>query len=342
MDHFYGGRPKVIALREEVKDGRNPIVQKQKANVKVKQERCTDRMFGEVLVEFFRSKDRTGFFTTERTRRRWHYSLTVHAKSLHRLPLSQITTSDIYKMLEPIWMIKTETASRTRLYVESVLSWAKTMGYREGENPAIWRGNLDQLLAPKERVSPVRHHPGMKWQDVPEFFAELRDMDMPSARLLEFIILTASRSGEARGALWSEIDLEKMVWEIPAKRMKMKRPHIIPIQGRVERLIQEARTHRINDLVFPNMKSSKEYSYNAPMVVMKKMGANDLTVHGFRSSFKTWALENTNFPTQAIEFALAHVTRNAVEAAYIRGDRMLKKRREVMMRWEKYCLSEIR
>ena len=167
-------------------------------------------------------------------------------------------------------MIKTETASRTRLYVESVLSWAKTMGYREGENAAIWRGNLDQLLAPKERVSPVRHHPGMKWQDVPEFFAELRDMDMPSARLLEFIILTASRSGEARGALWSEIDLEKMVWEISAKRMKMKRPHIIPIQGRVERLIQEARMHRINDLVFPNMKSSKEYSYNAPMVVMKR------------------------------------------------------------------------
>ena len=337
-NHLRDARSKVINLREQVKAGQNPITEKKKADVIIKQERRADRVFGDVLFEFFESKDKTGHFTSERTRRRWHYSLMVHAKKLHMLSIKHIKTSDVYKVLEPIWISKTETASRTRLYIEAVMSWAKTMGYREGENPAVWRGNLDQLLAPKNRVSPVRHHPGMAWQDIPEFFSKLRDMEMPAARLLEFIILTASRSGEARGALWSEINLDKMVWEIPAARMKMKRPHLVPIQGRLVSLIKEARINRMNELVFPNMKTGREYSYNAPMVVMKRLEVYDLTVHGFRSSFKTWALENTSFPTQAVEFALSHETRNAVEGAYIRGNRMLEKRRDIMAAWDKYCL----
>jgi len=137
---------------------------------------------------------------------------------------------------------------------------------------------------------------------------------MPAARLLEFIILTAARSGEARGAIWDEVNLDKGIWEIPAKRMKMKRPHLVPIQGRTLELFKQAKMNDESDLVFPNMR--------------------------FRSSFKTWALENTNFPTQAVEFALAHETRNAVEGAYIRGNRMLEKRRDVMATWDAYCLSE--
>ena len=150
---------------------------------------------------------------------------------------------------------------------------------------------------------------------------------------MEFIILTASRSGEARGAVSSEVDLTEMVWKIPAVRMKMKRPHLVPIQGRMLELFEQAQLLREDGLVFPNMRSGKEFSYNAPMVVLKKLGVQDVTVHGFRSSFKTWALENTNFPTQAVEFALAHETRNAVEGAYIRGNRMLEKRRDVMDAW---------
>ena len=179
----------------------------------------------------------------------------------------------------------------------------------------------------------------MAWQDVPEFFIELRKLEMPAARLLEFIILTATRSGEARGAAWSEINLDKGLWEIPAERMKMKRPHLVPIQGRMLELLSFAAVHRSGELVFPNLKSGKEFSYNAPMVVLKKLGVENLTVHGFRSSFKTWALENTDYQTQAIEFALAHETRNAVEAAYIRGNRMLEKRREVMLAWNDFVLN---
>ena len=336
-NHLRDARSKVISLREQVKAGQNPIAKKRKVNSIVKDKRRTDSLFGEILVEFFESKQRTGFFTTERTQKRWHYCLYHHAKKLHGKHISEISTKDVYKILEPIWLSKTETASRTRLYIEAVLSWAKTMEYRTGENPATWRGNLDQLLTSKERVSPVRHHPAMPWQDIPSFFAELKRLEMPAARLLEFIILTASRSGEARGAVWSEIDLDRLVWEIPAHRMKMKRPHLVPLHGRTLELFAQAKMNGLSGLVFPNMRSGKEFSYNAPMVVLKKLDVQNLTVHGFRSSFKTWALENTNFPTQAIEFALAHETRNTVERAYIRGNKMLNKRREVMAEWDIYC-----
>ena len=172
---------------------------------------------------------------------------------------------------------------------------------------------------------------------MPEFMTRLRKLEWPSARLLEFIILTASRSGEATGALWSEIDLERGVWEISAERMKMKRPHIVPISDRFRALIKLQVECRINDLLFPNLKTEKPYSYNAPRKALQTLGNADITTHGFRSSFKTWALENTNFPTQAIEYALAHETKNAVERAYIRGNKMLEKRREVMAAWESFC-----
>lgn len=333
-------RRKAVEARETVMQGFNPISKKREEREQLYTERQKEREFSDILDEFLSSKDKTGFFTTDRTRRRWHHCLKSHASGLHHIPITEIKTVDVYKVLEPIWVSKTETASRTRLYIEAVLSWAKTMDYRQGENPATWRGNLDQLLAPKNRVSPVKHHPGMGWEKVPNFYKKLYKLELPSARLLEFIVLTASRSGEARGAVWTEIDLNKLIWEIPAERMKMKRPHLVPIQGRLLELIVQADKIRMNELVFPNLKSGKTFSYNAPMVVLKKMGVEGLTVHGFRSSFKTWALENTNFPTQAVEFALAHETRNAVEGAYIRGNRMLEKRREIMAAWDNYCLSD--
>jgi len=334
-------RARALDAREIVKSGQNPIAARRKDKIEIIEQRLSERKFSDILQEFLEAKDQTGFFTSDRTRRRWHHCLRVHAKKLHELPIAEIRSSDIYKILKPIWVTKTETAIRTRLYIEAVLSWAKTMDYREGENPAVWRGNLDQLLPAKNRVSPVKHHPGMPWQDVPEFFAKLVGIEMPAANLLQFIILTAARSGEARGAVWSEIDFDNMIWEIPAKRMKMKRPHLVPIEGRLMELLDEAFKKQTNDLVFPNPKLGKEFSYNAPMVVFKKLGVQNLTVHGFRSSFKTWALESTNYPTQAVEFALAHETKNSVEGAYIRGNRMLDKRREIMSAWDKYCTSGI-
>jgi len=210
---------------------------------------------------------------------------------------------------------------------------------RDGPNPATWRGNLDQLLTPKERVKPSKNHPALPWQEIPELMKKLRGMDTPASYLTEFIILTASRSGEARGALWQEIDLEENVWSISAERMKMKRPHIVPLEGAAKDIVERVLKYRNLDLVFENPRSLKAFSYNAPMVTLRKLGYNHITTHGFRSSFKTWALEATNFPTQAIEFALAHETKNTVERAYIRGNKMLDKRREVMIAWDDYCSS---
>ena len=330
-------RKSASSYREGLSEGKDPILEKTITEKLVEKELGKALRFREILDEFFASKERVGFFTSERTQKRWHFCLHNHAKALHNKPISEITTVDVFKVLEPIWLSKTETASRTRLYLEAVLSWAKTMGYRSGENPAVWRGNLDQLITSKERVRPVRHHPGMDWQDLPSFFTLLTKLEMPAARLLEFIILTASRSGEARGAVWSEIDFDKRVWEIPVERMKMKRPHLVPLEGRVLEILETEKANRESEFVFLNRRSRKEFSYNAPMVVLKKLGTKGLTVHGFRSSFKTWALENTSFPTQAIEFALAHETKNAVERAYIRGNKMLDRRREVMIAWDQFC-----
>ena len=330
-------RKAAAEARALVKEGRDPLRKKAAVKKAVKKEDAKLQTFGEVLDDFFKSKTKTGHFRTERTRRRWYYNLHTHAKPLHRLPINQIETRDVYSILEPMWVNKTETAGRTRLNIEHVLSWAKTMGLRADPNPAVWRGNLDQLLLPKERVSPSKNLPAMDWQDVPDFMVKLRKLEWPSANLLEFIILTAARSGEATGALWSEIDLERGVWEISAERMKMKRPHIVPIGDRVRALIEKQAECRIGDLLFANLNTGKKFSYNAPRTALKKLGHKKITTHGFRSSFKTWALEHTNFPTQAIEYALAHETKNAVERAYIRGNKMLEKRRDVMAAWEAYC-----
>ena len=185
-------------------------------------------------------------------------------------------------------------------------------------------------MTPKERVKPSVHHPALPWQEIPNFMKRLSELDWHSARLLEFIIYTASRSGEGRGALWEEIDLENNIWRISSERMKMKRPHLVPLEGELRDLIIKQELFKGTGLVFPNLALNKKYSCNAPRAVLKRLGHENITTHGFRASFKTWALEATNYPTQAIEFALAHVTKNAVEGAYIRGDRMLQKRRDVM------------
>jgi len=329
------------AARILLKDGHDPLEKRAEEQHTIKVERVKKQKFGDVLEDFFKSKDITGYFRTERTRSRWHYNLYIHAKGLHEFPIDRIETRDVYRVLEPMWLSKTETASRTRLYIESVLAWAKTMGLRNDPNPATWRSNLDQLLTPKERVKPSVHHPVLPWQEIPNFMIRLSELDWHSARLLEFIIFMVSRSGEGRGALWDEIDLENNVLKISSERMKMKRPHLVPLEGSLRDLIIKQEAYKGTGLVFPNLALNKEYSYNAPRTVLKRLGHESITTHGFRASFKTWALEATNYPTQAIEFALAHVTKNAVEGAYIRGDRMLQKRRDMMRDWCEYCNSAI-
>ena len=336
-NHIDVARANAEKARALVRSGIDPLEKRDvDAKVAVK-EREAKLTFADLIDKFFESKDQSKYFRTQQTRRRWYFCLTTHAAALHKQGIKQITTRDVYETLIPIWGTKTETASRTRLYTEAVFAWAIAMQFRDGPNPATWRGNLDQLLTAKERVKPSKNHAALPWQEVPELMKKLRNLNTPASYLTEFIILTASRSGEARGALWEEIDLKNEVWSISAQRMKMKRPHIVPLVGAAKSMISDRLEYKGRELVFENASNKKAFSYNAPMVTLRKLGYDNITTHGFRSSFKTWALEATSFPTQAVEFALAHETKNTVERAYIRGNKMLDKRREVMRSWDSFC-----
>ncbi|MBC7103815.1 MAG: integrase arm-type DNA-binding domain-containing protein [Parvibaculum sp.] len=252
------------------------------------------------------------------------------------LPVAAVDVALVLKCIEPIWSTKPETAGRVRGRIESVLDWAAARGYRTGDNPARWRGHLDKLLPPKSKVAKVKHHAAMPYADVPAFMAELRDRSDNSSRCLEFAVLTASRTGEAIGARLEEIDLSAKVWTIPAERMKGGREHRAPLSDRALEIVRSM--PREGDFVFPGAKAGQPLSNMALLMTLRRMGHEDLTAHGFRSSFRDWAAEQTAFPNEVAEMALAHAVGDKVEAAYRRGD-LLAKRRQLMDAWAKFCSS---
>lgn len=250
------------------------------------------------------------------------------------LPVSEITPQHVIDVLRPIWSTKPETASRVRMRIEAVLNSAKLKGWRTGENPAVWRGGLEAALPRISKVKRVRHHPAMPWQQAPEFMAALQDRDGISARALEFCILTAARSGEVRKATWSEINLPEAMWIIPAERMKAGREHRVPLSGHVLSLLSSLPRIAGCNLIFPGNRN-QPLSDMTLGAVLKRMGFQDYTVHGFRSTFRDWAAEDTHHASEVVEMALAHSVGNKVEAAYRRGD-LLEKRRALMDEWVGY------
>ncbi len=242
-----------------------------------------------------------------------------------------MNTEDVLSALRPIWQEKAETASRVRGRIEKILDAAKARGFREGENPARWRGHLDNLLAKKKSLT-RGHHASMPYAEVTTLIARLRERGGIGARCLEFAVYAAARSGEARGARWDEIDLDAQLWTITAERMKAGRPHRVPLSDRAIEILEEVRPLASNGLVFPGLRSGTPLSDMSLAAVLKRMGHGAYTVHGFRSSFKTWAVETTSFPNEVSEAALAHVTGDKVERAYQRGD-VLEKRRQLMQAW---------
>jgi Integrase len=266
----------------------------------------------------------------------WEMTLRDYAASLRPKRVDQITTADVLEVLKPIWLSKPETASRLRGRIERVLDAAKARGHRSGENPALWRGHLDKLL-PKRRKLSRGHHAAMPYEDVPAFVAALRQREAMAARALEFTILTAARSGETFGLTWKEIDLEAALWIVPAKRMKAGREHRVPLTPRaVEILTELAELGAEPDAhVFPGQKEGRPLSIMSMDMILRRMKV-DFTVHGFRSSFRDWAGEETSFPREVAEAALAHVVGDETERAYRRGD-ALEKRRKLMAAWASYC-----
>lgn len=269
-------------------------------------------------------------------RGQWRSTLEAYASSLDSMDVAEIRTEHVLACLQPIWSTVPETASRVRGRIEAVLNAARARGLTPDDraNPARWRGHLDHLL-PKRPKLARGHQPALPWRDVPAFMAELRERDARAARLLEFAILTAARSGEARGATWDEIDFTQGIWIVPAERMKAGVEHRVPLSRRALALLAEAGPPVAGKPIFPAPRGSR-FSDMAFLMLLRRMGRGDLTAHGFRSSFRDWAGDATNFPREVIEAALAHSVGNKVEAAYRRGD-ALEKRRALMEAWATYC-----
>jgi integrase len=281
-------------------------------------------------------------------RQQWANTLETYAYPvIGDLPVAAVDTGLIMRIIEPLWVgttdaqgnavpPKTETASRLRGRLESILDWATARNDRTGENPARWRGHLDKLLPRRSKVAPVNHHDALPYADMPAFMAELRKRSGASARCLKFTILTAGRTGEAIGAKWSEIDLKARTWTVPAERMKSGKEHVVPLSDRVLELLEAL--PRSSTYLFENGRAHKPISNMAMSMLLRDMGHGGITVHGFRSTFRDWAAEQTNYQNHVVEMALAHVIGDKVEAAYRRGD-LLKKRRNLMRDWARYCVG---
>jgi len=259
-----------------------------------------------------------------------HYAYPIMGNML----VADIDTDEVMRVLEPIWTAKTETASRLRGRIESVLAWASVRRYRDGMNPARWKGHLDQLLAKPSKVQKIVHHPALPYGDAPAFMATLRTQEGLSAAALRLVILTASRTNEVIGAKRSEFDLTGGLWTIPSERMKAGREHRVPLSSDAVALVKALLDASSNEIVFPG-KKDKPLSNMAMLVHLKRMGRDDLTVHGFRSTFKDWARETTHYPNEVSEAALAHVIGDQTEAAYARGD-LFNKRVGLMQDWADY------
>jgi integrase len=271
----------------------------------------------------------------------WEKTLELYARDLDNVPVGAVDDVLVLKVLSPIWAKSNVTATRVRGRIETVLDWAKAMKLRTGENPARWRGHLDKILPPPKRVHRVKSFASMPWEDVPAFMKDLRSRaDVIPAAAIEFLILTATRKNELVDARWDEIDLSKATWTVPAERMKKRIEHKIPLSGAAMNVLTRMQEKRINEFVFPaTIRGTKRISEAVMGRLMDTMGRGDVVPHGFRSSFRTWAGDETNFAREILEKALAHIVGDETERAYDRGD-LFEKRRKLMDAWGKFATSD--
>lgn len=330
-------REQAAQFRAEVKRGINPMTQR-RAQIAATVSRTSRAMtFESAMDRFLASK--SAQWSNEKHAKQWRSTLTRYAlPKLGKMPVAEITTDDVLRVLEGEWLEKTETMNRVRGRIEKILDWATAAKHREGDNPARWRGNLKELLADPTTTKNEQHFAALPYDQVPEFVAELHGRPGMSAKATEFTILTAARTTMVRGATWSEIDLEARVWTVPAERMKgrknQRREHKIPLSDRAVEILESVQGDH-PEIVFPST-SGRAMSSNTMLALLKRMDRSDVTIHGFRSSFRDWAAETTSYPHEVVEMALAHTIKNKAEAAYRRGD-LLKKRRALMQDWAEHC-----
>ena len=331
-------RDEAAALRLKVKAGIDPLEERDReaaqALAAAQAAKVAGTTFKDVATAYIAANEES--WRNPKHRLQWRNTLGTYVYPvIGDLPVAEVETALVLKILEPIWKGKAETASRIRGRIETVLDSAKARGYRQGENPARWRGHLAQILPARTRLS-RGHHKAMPYEDIPVFMGALRAREAVAALALEFTILTAARSGEVIGATWAEVDLDKAMWTIPADRMKAAKEHRVPLSPRAVAILESLQSLG-SDYLFPGPAGGK-LSGMAMAMLMRRLKV-DATVHGFRSGFRDWAAECTGYAHEVAEMALAHTIKNKVERAYRRGD-LFDKRRRLTDDWASYCASD--
>jgi integrase len=317
-------RAKAHEARETIRAGRDPIAERKAA----RKPGSGPLTFGAVVNALLEAKEPE--WRNAKHRAQWHMTLTKYAAPLANLPVVDVDTESVLRVLQPVWTSRPETASRLRGRIEAVLDYARAKGAlpHDKANPARWKGHLSHLLPKRGKLS-RGHHAAMPWRDVPGFVAQLRQRETIGARAFEFLILTVARTGEVLGAKWDEVNLETKVWTVSADRMKAGREHRVPLSKRALEIIEELTEARVGELIFPR-------SNMAFAMTLRRMGLEGVTAHGMRSAFRDWAGDATHFPRELAEAALAHVIGDKAEQAYRRSD-SLEKRRDLMEAWARHC-----
>lgn len=345
-------REKAREAREKIERGVDPVEERKAAKAALVAAQSRGLTFDNATAHYLAAK--LDAFKNAKHRQQWQNTLSQYATPiLGKMMVQDIAVQDVLRVLQPLWTEKTETASRLRGRIESVLSWATVAGHRTGDNPARWAGNLKELLPAPSKVAKEGNQPALTIDDAPRWYAALRKREGMGARALEFLALTAARSQEVRGAEWAEIDLDNALWIIPAARMKMGREHRIPLTSEAVALLRALPRMKDNPLVFPAARGG-QLSDMTVSAVMRRMNDSDIAEsgpgfldrvskrpavpHGLRSTFRDWVAERTNFPGEMAEVALAHKISNSVEASYRRGD-MIEKRRRMMGHWSDFLAN---
>lgn len=320
-------REKAATARKQVTEGLDPVIERSRSKV-------TAPLFGEAADALIAAI--APQFRNAKHIKQWRMTLKLYAAPLRAKPVDQITTEDVLGVLRPIWQQRSETASRLRGRIERVLDAAKAQGHRSGENPAAWRGHLALLLPQRQKLQ-RGHHAAMPFADVPTFMKQLLAREAVAARALEFVILTAARSGEALKATWSEFDMAAKIWTIPANRMKTGREHRVALSMAAITVLKQLSeiSNKPDDYVFPSTRRGRPLSEMAMDMLLRRLKL-DVTVHGFRSSFREWCGDVSAYPRELAEAALSHRVGDATELAYRRGD-ALEKRRQLMEDWATFC-----
>lgn len=344
-------RRKAADARKLVIEGVNPLEAKRQRQISAEMAKARLMTFDQCAHAYIKAH-RAGWKNAKHADQWANTIATYVSPIIGMLPVEQVDTGLVVKVLaqsddegNQFWQTKNETATRVRGRIESILGWATTSGFRSGDNPARWKGHLDNLLATITRTQRIKNHPSLEWGQIGAFVQDLRRRDGMAARAVEFTILTASRSGETRGATWAEIDLAARVWTIPAARMKAKREHEVPLSDAAVALLEAIPRPAGTDVIFPGIKGQALSDMSLTAVIRRMngdppkwtdRGGNAITVHGFRSTFRMWAAESTNYPREVAEHALAHQLPDAVERAYQRGTQFAK-RAAMMSDWAKFC-----